>query len=84
MGNLTPKPISQQVNKKFSSKGESATKVNIWKDEVPQIKNKYKNEKIKNNAPNWVQKNIRYAASTHLLVFAKLYKIKKDGTNSIS
>jgi hypothetical protein len=29
------------------------------KDEVPHIKNKYKKEKIKNSAPNWVQKNIK-------------------------
>jgi hypothetical protein len=29
------------------------------KDDVPQIKNKYKKPKIKNKAPNCVQKNIK-------------------------
>ena len=53
-------------------------------EESPTIKNRYRNPKIKNNAPNWVQKNIKYAASTHLLVLANLYKIKNDGTSSIS
>jgi hypothetical protein len=52
--------------------------------EFPTIKNKYKNPKIKNKAPNCVQKNIKYAASIHLLVLANLYKIKNEGTNSIS
>ena len=52
--------------------------------ELPTIKKRYKKPKIKNKAPNWVQKNIKYAASIHLLVFANLYKIKKDGTSSIS
>ena len=45
---------------------------------------RYKKANIKNSAPNWVQKNIKYAASTHLLVFANLYKIKNEGTKSIS
>jgi hypothetical protein len=44
----------------------------------------YKNAKIKKRAPNCVQKNIRYAASTHFRVLAKLYKIKNEGTNNIS
>ena len=52
--------------------------------ELPTIKNKYKNPNIRNKAPNWVQKNIKQAASTHLLVLANLYKIKKEGTNNIS
>ena len=47
-------------------------------------KNKYKKLNIKNKAPNCVQKNIRYAASIHLLVFANLYKIKKEGINKNS
>ena len=54
------------------------------KYDVPQIKNRYKKAKIKNKAPNWVQKNIKYAASTQRRVFAKLYKIKKEGTNKNS
>jgi len=33
---------------------------------------KYTKPNIRNNAPNWVQKNIKYAASTHLRVLAKL------------
>jgi hypothetical protein len=48
------------------------------------IKNKYKKLKIKNNAPNCVQKNIKYAASMQRLVFANLYKIKNEGINNIS
>lgn len=40
--------------------------------------------KIKNKAPNWVQKNIKYEASTHLRVLANLYKMKNEGTNNIS
>ena len=52
--------------------------------DVPQIKNRYRKEKIRKRAPNWVQKNIRQAASTHRLVLAKLYKIKKDGTSNNS
>jgi len=54
------------------------------KRELSETKNKYINPKIKKSAPNCVQKNIKYAASTHLLVLANLYKIKKDGTSSIS
>jgi hypothetical protein len=46
--------------------------------------NRYNKPNSKNKAPNWVQKNIKYAASTHLLVFANLYKIKKEGTSNIS
>jgi len=45
---------------------------------------RYKNPNIRNKAPNCVQKNIKYAASTHFLVFAKLYSIKKDGISNIS
>jgi len=44
----------------------------------------YKKPNIKKSAPNWVQKNIRYAASTHFRVFAKLYNMKKEGINNIS
>jgi hypothetical protein len=51
---------------------------------VPVIKNKYKNKNIKKSAPNWVQKNIKYAASTQRRVLANLYNIKNDGTNNIS
>jgi len=54
------------------------------KEEDSQIKNKYKKLKIKNKAPNWVQKNIRYAASIQRLVLANLYRIKKEGINNIS
>jgi len=54
------------------------------KEDVPQMKNKYRKLKIRNIAPNCVQKNIKYAASTHRRVFAKLYNIKKDGTNNNS
>lgn len=53
-------------------------------EEVPVVKNMYKKPKMRNKAPNCVQKNIKYAASTHRRVFAKLYKMKKDGTSNIS
>lgn len=56
----------------------------IKNDEECVIKNKYKKLKIRKRAPNCVQKNIRYAASIQRLVFAYLYKIKKDGSNNIS
>jgi hypothetical protein len=56
----------------------------LKKLELPTVKNIYKKPKIRNKAPNWVQKNIKYAASMHLLVFANLYSMKKDGTSSIS
>ena len=56
----------------------------IKNDEVFVIKNKYKKLKIKKNAPNCVQKNIKYAASILRRVFANLYKIKNDGINNIS
>jgi hypothetical protein len=49
-----------------------------------EIENKYNKPNIKNKAPNWVQKNIKYAASTQRRVLANLYKIKNDGTKSIS
>jgi hypothetical protein len=48
------------------------------------IKNIYIKANIKKRAPNWVQKNIKYAASTHRRVFANLYRIKNDGTSNIS
>ena len=54
------------------------------KCELLHVKNKYNNPKIKNSAPNCVQKNIKYAASTQRSVFANLYRIKKEGTNNIS
>ena len=72
------------MKKKLTSKLEKLNKLRIQNDELLQIKNKYKKLKIKNRAPNWVQKNIKYAASTHLRVLANLYKIKKDGINNIS
>jgi hypothetical protein len=81
---LTPNPINQHKKRKLSSKGEKVTKLKPEKVDVPHIKNKYKKLNIRNIAPNWVQKNIKYAASTQRLVFAKLYKIKKDGTSNNS
>jgi hypothetical protein len=59
MGNLTPKPITKHINKKFISVGDINVNVINENLEVPVIKNKYKNKNIKNKAPNWVQKNIR-------------------------
>lgn len=56
----------------------------LEKVESPVIKKRYNNARIKNSAPNCVQKNMRYAASTHRLVLANLYKMKKEGTSSIS
>jgi hypothetical protein len=56
----------------------------LSKLEVSQTKNIYRKPNIKNKAPNWVQKNINKAASTHLLVFAKLCSIKNEGTNKSS
>jgi hypothetical protein len=53
-------------------------------EEDPQIKKRYKKEKIRKRAPNCVQKNIKYAASTQRRVLAKLYKMKNEGTSSIS
>jgi len=84
MGSLTPKPIIQQMNKKLISNDEKLKLLMIQKEEEPHMKNKYRKLKIKNKAPNWVQKNIKYAASTQRRVLANLYKIKKDGTRSIS
>jgi uncharacterized Fe-S radical SAM superfamily protein PflX len=52
----------------------------LEKCEVCEIKKTYNRTNNKKRAPNWVQKNIKYAASTHLLVLANLYKIKKEGT----
>ena len=73
-----------QKNKKFSSYVEKYVKLTISKECEPEAWKRYKKAKMRNNAPNWVQKNIRYAASTHFRVFAKLYRIKKDGIRSIS
>jgi hypothetical protein len=56
----------------------------MLKEVVCVKKIKYKKLNIRNKAPNCVQKNIKYAASIHRRVFANLYKIKKEGTNSIS
>lgn len=58
--------------------------VKIRKDDAPVRKNKYKKLNNKNKAPNCVQKNIKYAASTHLRVLANLYSIKKEGINNNS
>jgi hypothetical protein len=44
----------------------------LKKEEVPEIKNNKIRHIIRNSAPNWVQKNMRYAASTALLVLANL------------
>jgi hypothetical protein len=84
MGSLTPKPTIQHKNKKLISKEEKEKEVTAEKDKVFTSRNKYKKLKIKNNAPNWVQKNIKYAASTHRRVFANLYKIKNEGISNIS
>jgi hypothetical protein len=84
MGNFTPNPKIRHTKIKLTSKGEINVLAMLENDESPVIKNKYKSARIKNNAPNWVQKNIKYAASTHLRVLANLYKIKKEGTKSIS
>lgn len=54
------------------------------KEEEPHKKNKYKKPKIKKSAPNWVQKNIKYAASIQRLVLANLYNIKNEGINNNS
>jgi hypothetical protein len=59
MGNFTPKPIIQQINKTLTSKGEKANNEILKKDMEFVIKNTYKKLKIKNRAPNCVQKNIR-------------------------
>lgn len=72
------------MNKKFISNCENWKLLIIKKEEDPVIKYKYKKLKIRNKAPNWVQKNIKYAASTQRRVFANLYKIKKEGIKSIS
>jgi hypothetical protein len=59
MGNFTPKPIIQHRNKKFISNLEKFV-FEICENELkPQTKNKYKKLKIKNKAPNCVQKNIK-------------------------
>jgi hypothetical protein len=72
------------MNKKLISNWENWKLLIIKKDEEFVIKNKDKKLKIKNNAPNCVQKNIKYAASMQRLVFANLYRIKNDGIKSIS
>jgi hypothetical protein len=59
MGNLTPKPINQQTNKKLTSNEEKANSEMLLKDNEPRIKKMYKKLKIRNKAPNWVQKNIK-------------------------
>jgi hypothetical protein len=59
MGNLTPKPTIQHINRKLTSKDEKLNKLITQKEEVSHIKNKYKKLKIKNKAPNCVQKNIK-------------------------
>ena len=59
MGSLTPNPIIQQIKKKLTSKVEKQKLLKNKNDEELHTKNKYKKLKIKNNAPNCVQKNIK-------------------------
>ena len=84
MGSLTPNPNIKHTNIKLTSKGDINVFAMLEKVESPVIKKRYNRAKIRNSAPNCVQKNMRYAASTHRLVLANLYKIKKEGTNNIS
>ena len=84
MGSLTPNPARQHKNIKLTSNGEKQNEETTENCELPQTIKRYKKANIKNRAPNWVQKNIKYAASTHLLVFANLYKMKNEGTSNIS
>ena len=81
---MTPNPKIQHINKKLISNLDNSKFDKLKKEEVWYIKNKYKKLKIKNKAPNWVQKNIKYDASIDLRVLAYLYKIKKEGTNKNS
>jgi hypothetical protein len=81
---LTPNPKIRHINMKLSSKGDINVLEILEKEDSPVRKNRYIRANIKNSAPNCVQKNIKYAASTHLRVLANLYSIKKDGTRSIS
>ena len=69
---------------KFNSNFESESSDRAEKVEVSHAKNKYKKASIIKRAPNWVQKNISIAASTHFRVFAKLCSMKKEGTNKNS
>jgi DNA polymerase II small subunit/DNA polymerase delta subunit B len=59
MGNLTPKPTIQHIKKKLTSKLEKLNKLITQKEEVSHIKKRYKKLKIRNKAPNCVQKNIK-------------------------
>jgi len=59
MGNLTPKPIKHVRKMKLTSKFEKYDRDTTEKVDVSATKNMYKNPKIRNSAPNCVQKNIR-------------------------
>jgi hypothetical protein len=70
MGNLTPNPMKK-----------NKTKVKVWwleklyrpreEKRVDPVTTKSSTKaKTRNMAPNWVQKNIKKAASTHLRVLA--------------
>ena len=59
MGNFTPNPTKKQMNRKLTSKAEKKQFDTFKKLELPTMKNKYKKPKIKNSAPNCVQKNIK-------------------------
>jgi hypothetical protein len=69
---------------KFISKTLKEKSLIVLNREELQTKNMYKKPNINHKAPNCVQKNIRYAASTHRLVLAKLYRIKNDGISKVS
>jgi hypothetical protein len=60
------------MNIKFTSKVVNTVLDITEKRELSDTKKRYIKPKIRNKAPNCVQKNIRYAASTHLLVLANL------------
>jgi len=72
MGSFTPKPKIKQMNMKLTSNSEKYKLLTLKNVELPDIKNRYIKAMIRNKAPNCVQKNIKYAASTALLVFANL------------
>lgn len=84
MGNLTPNPIIKVKNKKEDSVLESDIKNKSENRKVFVVKNKYWKLKIKQSAPNCVQKNIKNAASTDLRVFAYKYNSTNEGISNIS
>jgi hypothetical protein len=49
----------QQMKKKLVSNEEKLKLLMFRNEDVWVIKNKYKKLKIRNSAPNWVQKNIK-------------------------